>query len=310
MGGGGEIYRQKKYRNHTDEESVYRQFLDWSYKYNPLGVLTNEAVERQQAFIRSEARRLLAEGIRNHQPKFYIDHRLSNWGASHLQNNTEASIAPLVDIDLTRLMFSSAEMGEDIHFEIMRRAEERLLHIPFLNDRWTGSTGERARSSGLDVEPLEVPVERNFPWQFEWYGRRRDALIDFLLDRSALFRGQVCPDRLRALRASPVEPFNSASVKMLFGLVGAAILMEGGYGGKRDYYEVEGVAGLHGSRAREIELFSSLPNERPYEGTETYHDLRAALLDGRRPRRVIPRGVRSLLRWRGGRPGKTPRDCA
>ena len=95
---------------------------------------------------------------------------------------------------------------------------------PFLNTKWAAAAEARAKALGLAPTPLAIPIQRNFPWQFDAYGRFRNALIDFCLECGDALRDWVQP----AMRSQPVDPFGSAHIKVLFGLCGAIIFAEQG----------------------------------------------------------------------------------
>ena len=126
-------------------------------------------------------------------------------------------------------------MAEHLHFEIIRHGGRRLLDVPFLNTKWAAATEARAKALGLAPTPLAIPTQRNFPWQFDAYGRFRNALIDFCLECGDALRDWVPPAKLERLRLQPVDPFGSAHIKILFGLCGAIIFAERGWNQTRDF---------------------------------------------------------------------------
>ena len=219
MGGGGEIYRQKEYLNHKNITEIFEQFISWSYPYNTLNILTKDAVNSQHAFIKQEARSLHENNILNHQAKYYIDHRLSNWGCGHMQNGSCNTIPLLLDIGLCRLMFSENDMGENIHFDIIRHSCPELLKIPLLNSGWYGPTRDRAKSFNLDIVPIKVNVDKNFPWQFALYENFRDGLVNIALDNySDNYSDYISIQQIENIKNTPLTS-GSARIKMLTGLV-------------------------------------------------------------------------------------------
>ena len=141
----------------------------------------------------------------------------------------------LLDFELARSVFGLSDVAEHVHFEILRHCDEDLLRIPFLNNRWSADTEARAEALGFSTRPLSVEVERNFPWQFHGYRRYRNALIGFCIENGGVLHELVPVEKLHRLMRSPVEPFSSASVKMLFGLVGAIFFAERAYVRTRDF---------------------------------------------------------------------------
>ena len=236
MGGGGEIYRQE-----WGSADVLRgpdrvvRALNLFCRYDRLDVLEDAYRAHCEGVVSQELDYLADAGAVNLTGAFYLEERLANWGCAHFSNSTSAQFPLLLDFALARSVFALHDVGEDVHFEIMRHCDEGLFDVPFLNHRWAPRTEERARRLGLAKEPLLVEVERNFPWQFDCYRRFRDALIDFCIDCGGALHGVVPVSRLRSLRRRPVEPFSSAHVKMLFGLVAAVTFAEGGYIRTRDF---------------------------------------------------------------------------
>lgn len=236
MGGGGEIYRQE-WGNAavlTGRDRVLRA-LNLFCRYDRLDLVDDAYRAYCEGVVAEELDYLADTGVVNLTGAFYLEERLANWGCAHFSNSTSAQFPMLLDFALARSVFALRDVGEDVHFEIMRHCDEGLLDVPFLNHRWAARTEERARHLGLAKEPLQVEVERNFPWQFDCYRRFRNALIDFCIDCGGALHGVVPVSRLRSLRRRPVEPFSSAHVKMLFGLVAAVTFAEGGYIRTRDF---------------------------------------------------------------------------
>ena len=225
MGGGGEIYRNKMNIALDNEETALKTFLNAYCQYDKLGLLSKEAREYQSQFLRDEIRNFKQHDIRNPEMKFYIDQRLSNWGQGHFRYGGGTQIPLLIDFDLTRLQASSkSDKSEDIHFEIIRNAQPELLKIPFLNQRWGGATQSKAALLGVDLDPISVPVNKSFPWQFNTYPKLRNVCLDNLLDNFDGFSPWLSRKAVAALRESNVESthFNSADIKMVFGLSMAA----------------------------------------------------------------------------------------
>ncbi|MCC6933219.1 MAG: hypothetical protein IT292_08195 [Deltaproteobacteria bacterium] len=235
MGGGGEIYRQKHYRSFSDLAQIIKQFTNWSYPYNCLNILSAEAKDWQMNELEMHCSRLLDEGICNHQAKFYIDHRLSNWGSAHYQNNQSGSIAALNDINLARYAFSSDDIGEDIHFYIMQTACPEILQVPFSNCQWTGRTGETAKQYQCLLDPVKSEACSNFPWQFDTYSKYRNAFLRFIYRHLDLFDRRLDANAIKKLLASAIDPFNSAHIKMLFGAVSHVFWLGGIHAAPRNW---------------------------------------------------------------------------
>ena len=236
MGGGGEIYRQEWGSADVlaGRDRVARA-LNIFCRYDRLDLVDPTYRAYCESTVDRELDHLTSTGVVNLTGAFYLEERLANWGCAHFSNSTSAQFPLLLDFALARSVFALRDVGEDVHFEIMRYCNEDLLAVPFLNHKWAPRTEERARRLGLATDPLQVEVERSFPWQFDCYRRFRDALIDFCIDCGGTLHDVVPVSRLRSLRRRPVAPFSSAHVKMLFGLVAAVTFAEGGYIRTRDF---------------------------------------------------------------------------
>ncbi len=157
-------------------------------------------------------------GIVNLQQRFYIEHRMANWGNAHFRNSPSNAIAALVDLDLARLMQQRSDMADDVPYEVLSRTAPALRRFPFVNDEWLGSTRELAEADGTFSMPVTVAVEKNFPWQFTLYREHRNRLLRDVVPSLSAWEGVVAPDHIQELLERPIEPFNSSHVKMVFGL--------------------------------------------------------------------------------------------
>ena len=270
MGGGGEVYRQEWGSSDSlvGPEGAVRA-LNLFSRYDRLDLLSESAKEAQLATMRHELHHLRERGAVNLACAFYLEERLSNWGCSHFSNGPTTQFPLLLDQPLARYMLSIEDVGEDLHFEIIRHGGRQLLNVPFLNNKWAPATEARAQTMGLAPAPIEIPPQRNFPWQFDAYGRFRDALIDFCLECGDALRDWVPPAKLEGLRSRPIDPFGSAHIKALFGLCGAIVFVEQGWNRARDFDDgkpplcagnaAEGLqASLSGGQAVNNETFKAL----------------------------------------------------
>ena len=235
MGGGGEVYRQEWGSSEAlSGPDGWRQALSMFCRHDALRLLSDAAMEYQASEIGHELRLLSDDGAANLACAFYMEERLANWGCGHFSNAVATQFPVLLDRELAQAVFAIDDIGEDVHFEVLRLCGHGLLEIPFLNKRWVPRTEERARVLGLAPEPIKVPHERSFPWQFTSYRTYRNAIIDFCLECGGALQHQVPTGLLEEAKRKPVEPFGSAHVKMLFGLAGAICLVSGASHGRRD----------------------------------------------------------------------------
>ncbi|UTW48563.1 hypothetical protein [Bacterioplanoides sp. SCSIO 12839] len=234
MGGGGEIYRNKLNIDTNNKEENVNALLNAYCRYNKLGLLNDRAIHFQRGYIQDVVQVYKNNHILNQEMKFYIDQRLSNWGAAHFRHGAGGRIPVLIDFDLARYQASTVDnKSEDIHFEIIRHACPELLDIPFLNQRWGGNTLKKADGLGFNIDPIEVPVKKSFPWQFEVYSKVRNLCVEQILENFSGLSPWLSKRQLKAMRAKKImgEKFNSADIKMIFGLAMAAT----GYS-KESYY--------------------------------------------------------------------------
>lgn len=220
MGGGGEIYRSKLNIDSRNKIEIFEKLKNYFCPFDKLNILSKAGQQWQEDFIRNEVDHYLNQGILNAEMKFYIDQRLSNWGNGHMNNGAGTSIPLLLDIDLTRLVASHKNLGEEVHFGIIRYACPELLSQPFLNQRWGGSTRLKASSLGVDLDPIIVPTAKSFPWQFDSYLKLRNPCLDNLLDNFEGFSPWISRDKVIKLRKTDVhkQKYSSADIKMVFGL--------------------------------------------------------------------------------------------
>ena len=225
MGGGGEIYRQEwGPAGILGGPNAVTNALSLFARYDKLDIMSEACRDFHESVVAQELGYLKDLGAVNLTCAYYLEERLANWGCAHFSNSTATQYPLLLDFDLARSVFGLSDVAEHVHFEILRRCDESLLRIPFLNNRWSPETESRAKLLGFPTEPRRIDVARNFPWQFYSYRRYRNALVDFCIEAGSAMRDWVPVARLEALKRSPVDPFSSASVKMLFGLVGAIFL--------------------------------------------------------------------------------------
>ena len=235
MGGGGEIYRQEwGPADVLQGTGAATKALNLFARYDRLGIVSDACREYHETVVAQELAYLSDLDVGNLTCAFYLEARLANWGCAHFSNSTSTQFPLLLDLTLARSVFGLRSVAEHVHFELLRHCDDSLLRVPFLNNRWASETEARAKSFGFPVDPIIVEVERSFPWQFDAYRRYRNDLIGFCIKNGDALAGAVSMDKLNALRKRPVEPFSSAHVKMLFGLVGAIFLAEREYVRTRD----------------------------------------------------------------------------
>lgn len=226
MGGGGEIYRSSARLSKKCPDEIFSHFLDWSYPYNALGILDRDTIDRHKTYIRTEIDRMLAAGTANLNACYYINNRLSNWGAGHFQNSDGSTFPILVDFNLARYTLASECIGEDIHFAIVKQLQPELLSLPFLNQTWVGNTREKARKLGVDVEPVRISHEKNFPWQFDFFRKHHKRMAASVLASSSPFLDWLDRASLETLATQGVGTFGSARIKMLFGTLMVTNILE------------------------------------------------------------------------------------
>lgn len=254
MGGGGEIIRQKGIApdSEVDEiDGIATRFTNWYYRHDALELLHPDTAAWQRTMIRDEVEAMVEAGVVNLQQRFYIEHRMANWGSAHFRGASSSAVAALLDLDLARAMHARADMADDIPYEILTRCAPELRAFPFVNDEWLGQTRERAQADGTFSPPVTVAAAKSFPWQFALYRDHRDHLLHECLRSISVWDGMVSPERARQLRDRPVEPFNSAHIKMLFGLLAGTNYMLGMLAPAREFWATTTPLRLVGNRSGE-----------------------------------------------------------
>ena len=189
--------------NLEDDVASLNTLLNAYVDYDFLSLLTTEARNFQEEFVRNTIREYRDNNIVNPEMKFYIDQRLSNWGQGHFRQGAGTQIPLLVDFGLARLQASyKFNKTEDIHFNIIRFSQPDLLRHPFLNQRWGGETRKLAASLDADIVPINVPVSKSFPWQFDAYPTLKNVCIDWLLDHFEGFSPWISKKRINQAKKS------------------------------------------------------------------------------------------------------------
>jgi len=237
MGGGGEVYRQKDIVFDTSNKSeCVNKFANWYYDFNALGLVHQDVAYWQRNCLSGFVETSIERGSTNLQTSLYVEHRLSNWGAAHYQNNSSPAVASLLDLELARFTQTSNNCGDDIHYFIIARACPQLLEVPLLNFWWSGATAQRAQSAGTPKNVLEVAVRKNFPWQYELAEKYWEGIIGEILDGAAALQGTIDNHALqRLLTCKESVKRNSATLKMLFGLRSIIALANGEERGEPDF---------------------------------------------------------------------------
>ena len=212
-------------------------------------MVDRETVEAQREWLRGEVAGMVEAGVVNLQQRFYVEHLMGNWGNAQLRGSTNHMIAGLVDLDLSRLMHTRPDMDDELPYEIISRCAPELRGFPLAGDEWGGRTLARAQDDGVAHAPVAAGGARDFPWQHVLYRDWRDTLIREVLRHASLWEGALDTGRLEERLGTPVEPFKSAHVKALFGLVAATNRLRGELRAERDFATTSTPVGLSGSLA-------------------------------------------------------------
>lgn len=275
MGGAGEIIRQKGIAPDARAEpieAISNRFTNWYYRHDALGLLDPDVAAWQRDEIRAEVEQMIAAGVVNLQQRFYIEQRMANWGNAHFRNTGASSVATLIDLTLARLMHARADMADDVPYEILTRCAPELRSFPFVNDEWLGRTRDyRAIPDGTFNPPVEAPVAKSFPWQFALYRDHRNQLLHDCLNSISAWEGIVPPDHIHRLLARPIEPFNSAHVKRLFGLVAGTNYLKNDLEPARDFQSTQVPLKLTGNNGNDARRWFSHRDTapEPSHGAET-----------------------------------------
>lgn len=243
-GTGGEIYRPHN-KAHKDAETrttrdARKLFRNYQQQHDPLGLQRRGVTRRQQAELRDLVDAYARQGVAAEDMRYvaYVDSRLPWWvGGLHANVMGRLRLNPLVDWRVARIVYRAPALQRQIdrvHYEVLRRADRRLVDIPFAGYAWDdrlrpymdGPVPEAAiRQPAAGGAP---PVQALKPAQ-RFMDAAWDAVFDHLLeDRGAPLYEIV--DAKRVARARGLrEPIvrSMVTLKQIFALLAIKETTEG-----------------------------------------------------------------------------------
>lgn len=145
-GTGGEIYRpHNKAHKHVEtraKRDARKLFRNYQQYHDPLGLQRPAVTRRQQVELRELIDAYAREGVAPEDMRYvaYVDSRLSWWaGALHANVMGRLRLNPLVNWRVARVVYGAPALQRQIdrvHYEVLRRADRRLVEIPFAGYAW------------------------------------------------------------------------------------------------------------------------------------------------------------------------------
>jgi hypothetical protein len=139
----GEVMRSNYAARHsTRTVEELEAFFDRVLHFNSAGLMQDDARVAYRQVVRDWVARLLAAGEdpENVPDVFWLYHRMHRWfGTAQELNGMSPQGFPLQSLVATRTAFAlghRARQIEALHFELLRRAWEPFMKLPFANAQW------------------------------------------------------------------------------------------------------------------------------------------------------------------------------
>ena len=237
-GSAGEIYRphvkRRQSMNLTNLEEAKREYQNYHYKSNPVGLLNQKASARNRAYFRQRVAKLHEAGVPFDDMHyiFYIEDRMPWWNGYISANMFGRSrLNPLANLEAASIMFSVSPDEKKIdrlHFELMKAADPRLLSLPFLSNKWDDRLDKYAGGVPLAKQPMptEKPdtLRARKPDLFVLADAKWDTIFSMVLDNpeSKLFE-VLNRDRIAGLHGKK-DNLPGSTVRFILTLAQMAML--------------------------------------------------------------------------------------
>ena len=195
-GTGGELFRPHIHsrRNQTfrTAEEVLAMAENYQLRMDSLAANKDETNQALKQKLRSMAARYLSMGVAFDDVHYllYIEHRMPWWAGYALSNVMgRRRLFPLVNKTAATIMYSTDPVQKKIdrfHFELMKKADHRLIQIPFHGNHWDARLEKYSDGLPIAMAPHQVrstekpTVGANAFIEFaesEW-----DKIFDYVLD--------------------------------------------------------------------------------------------------------------------------------
>ena len=158
---------------------------------------------------------------------FYIRSRLRRWFGTMEEIGEAFRVIPLYSLRGAQAAFALGPVrrrDEVLHFEIMRRACDRLSKMPFANASWTkGAVAALPDPDEYRRPPQKATSEASVEWQASRLETHRDVVEEYLLEEPSnpVFE-VISRDVVQKVLAGPTVT-DSVGLRGLFGALTAAV---------------------------------------------------------------------------------------
>jgi hypothetical protein len=210
----------------TPEEN----FAACKYRSDRLTLLHTDVRAEYERTLRAEVCERLDSGgctAEDLLDAFYIRGRLRRWFGAADEIGEQFRVNPLYSLRAAQAAFALGPIkrrGELLHFEIMRRACDRLAKIPFANATWSTAVASALGNPDEYRRPPQTATsEATVDWQATRLEARRDVLESYLLDEPSnpVFE-VISRDVVQKVLAGPALTDNLA-LRGLYGALTAAV---------------------------------------------------------------------------------------
>ena len=220
--------------------------------FDPLGVLTPQAIQRDTEICNAWLESVLDEGAElNDIPElFYFDFRLPWWGGAIAANvGSLYRMAPLASkfASRTGLKQTVTERRErKFVFEAMKILRPDLLELPYLNKKWPDhfqAASPGVRLPGVELQ-LPAPRHQSIPWPITLARRGGNFIHEYV--NSHEFNGLkdvIDLPKLSGFLADPTRVNNSTIVRSIVNLCEILILAADDQSRHPDKIEKAGLSG-------------------------------------------------------------------
>ena len=240
-GSAGEIYRPHVKRRRTltltDLDAAKREYKRYHYASNPVGLLKPSVAARNRSYFRKKVAGLHDLGVPfdDMHYAFYVEDRLAWWNGYMMSNMFgRARINPLANFEAASIMSSvdpEQKKIDRLHFELMKKADVRLLELPFLSNQWDSRLHRYAEGHRLADQPMAITVQDELrtrkPHLFALAEARWDNIFSMLLDNS----GSILFEALNRSRIEELRGFRDnlpgATVRFILTLAQMVMLEQG-----------------------------------------------------------------------------------
>jgi hypothetical protein len=222
-------------------------FTEYEKRCDRLGLLNGDVRAEYAKTLRAEVSERLDTGGCTPEDlldAFYIRSRLRRWFGTSDEIGEQFRVIPLYSLRGAQAAFALGPIkrrGEFLHFEVMRRACDKLAKMPFANATWSNAVASSLSDPDEYRKPPQTATSTAaVDWQATRLEARRDVLESYLLDepsnpvfdvisrdavQKVLSRRRKTTRALwhRATRRQPPAVPDSLALRELYGALTAAV---------------------------------------------------------------------------------------